>query len=926
MALPSSLPGLLGRRGESDRLSSLVAAAKAGRSQVLVLRGEPGIGKTALLDVVLDRAVGCQVARASGVESEMELAFASLHQMCSPFLDRLDDLPPPQRDALGTAFGLRSGNAPDRFLIGLAVLTLVATVADDGPLVCVVDDAQWLDQASAQVLEFVARRLGAERVALVVAVREPEGALRFTGLPELRVGGLGPHDAAALLQSALTGPLDPRVRERILAESHGNPLALLELPRGRSTADLAFCSDPGATTPPLPLRLERTFLQQVEPLPRPAKRLLLTAAADPVGDVLLLWRAADLLGIEAEAATACEAAGLIELRDRIRFRHPLVRSAVYRSATPSDRRRVHAALAEVTDPSLDPDRRAWHRACAAVGPDEVVAAELERSADRALAHGGLAAAAAFLERATALTPDPGRRAQRALEAAQAEVTAGRFAAAASLLTAAALGPLGEADRARLELLQAQMSFAAHHGNGALPLLLGAARRLERLDPRLARTTYLDALAAALFAGRFAGGPGARQVAEAASSAPPAEVVGKGDVLLDGLAVRFTDGYAASAPLCRRAVRMFVDDELTLDEALRSAWLAASTAVSLWDDTGWDVLTRRHLQTTRQAGALSALPLALTSRVFVHLFTGELTAAAALVQEFQSLAEVTGGVGSLAPYGQACLAAVRGSAEIAEPVIASCLEDVVGRGEGVGVNVVQWARAVLCNGHGRYEEALQAARDAAADPLEPGPPQWALAEVVEAGARTGDTRAAGAAAEQISAMARSTGTDWVLGVEAASRALLGDRRTAEDLYREAVDRLDRTSVQVTLARTRLLYGEWLRREGRRVDARAELRAAHEALSAMGLHAFAERARHELLATGETVRKRTPDTPTELTPQEAHIARLVAQGLTNPEIGAALFISARTVEWHLRKIFGKVGVATRRELRRSVLEVDRASASA
>ncbi|PRY49027.1 regulatory LuxR family protein [Geodermatophilus tzadiensis] len=926
MAPTTSLPRLLGRRNESDELSSLVAAAKAGRSQVLVLRGEAGIGKTALLEVVLERAVGCHVARASGVESEMELAFASLHQLCSAFLDRLDGLPAPQRDALGTAFGLRSGSGPDRFLIGLAVLTLFADLAEDRPLVCVVDDAQWLDQASAQVLEFVSRRLAAERVALVFAVRDPDGDGRLAGLPDLQVAGLGPHDAAALLQSALTGPLDPRVRERILAESHGNPLALLELPRGLSTADLAFGGDPGDTTTSLSLRLERTFLHQVELLPPPARRLLLTASAEPVGDVPLLWRAADLLGIEPEAATTCEAAGLIELRDRIRFRHPLVRSAVYRSATPSDRRKVHAALAEVTDPDLDPDRRAWHRACAATGPDEVVAAELERSADRALAHGGLAAAAAFLDRATALTPDPARRTQRALQGAQAKVTAGQFAEASSLLTAAALGSMSEADRARRDLLLAQMSFAANRGNEALPLLLEAAQRLEPLDPRLARTTYLDALAAALFAGRFAAGPTARHVAEAARSSPPAPSAGKGDVLLDGLAVRFTDGFPASVPACRRAVRMFTDGELSLDEALRSAWLAASTAVSLWDDAGWDVLTRRHLQTARGAGALSALPLALTSRVFVHLFTGDLTAASSLVQEIQTVSEVTGGVGALAPYGEACLAAVRGEAEKADRMTASCLEDFLSRGEGVGVNMMQWARAVLHNGQGRYEEALRAARDAAADPLELGPPQWALVEMVEAGVRSGDARAAAEATDHISAMARSSATDWVLGVEAASRALLSDRGSAEDLYREAIERLGRTSLHVTHARTRLLYGEWLRREGRRVDGRTELRAAHETLSTMGVRGFAERARHELLATGETVRKRTTEAPTELTPQETHIAQLVAQGLTNPEIGAALFISARTVEWHLRKIFAKVGVATRRELRRSMVDIDRASASA
>jgi hypothetical protein len=714
-----------------------VAAAKAGRSQVIVLRGEAGIGKTALLSFLLERAVGCRVGRAAGVESEMELAFASLHQLCSPFLDRLSKLPDPQQEALGTAFGLRSGSAPDRFLVGLAVLTLLSEVAEERPLICVVDDAQWLDQASSQTLEFVARRLAAERVALVFAMRESGEEPRLTGLPDLLVGGLGTRDAAVLLQSTVSGTLDPRVRDRILAECHGNPLALLELPRGLSTADLAFGGDTTAVPTPLIRRLEQGFLGQVRPLPESTRQLLLLAAAEPVGDVPLLWRAAERLGIGPDAAAAGEAAGLIELRDRIRFRHPLVRSVVYRSASHAERRQVHSALAEVTDPESDPDRRAWHRACAAVGPDEAVAAELERSAGRALSHGGLAAAAAFLERAVTLTPDTGRRAQRSLDAAQAKVVAGRFPEASALLAAAQLAPLGEAERARIALLQAQMSFAANRGNEALPLLLEAARRLEPLDAQLARGTYLDALSASFFAGRLAVGPGARHVAEAARAAPPPLTPHKADVLLEALSVLFTDGYAPAAPIAQRAVQMFVSDELTMEEAVRFAWPAASTATSVWDDVGWDVLTRRHLQVVREAGALSALPLALTSRVFVHLFTGDLAAAASLVQEIGSVAEVTGGA-SLGPYAEVSLAAVRGDAGQAEPMIQNCLEDFTARGEGVGVNMMQWARALLCNGQGRYDDALRAAREAATDPLEVGPPKWALVEQVEAGVRSGDT--------------------------------------------------------------------------------------------------------------------------------------------------------------------------------------------
>src|SRR5919112_350519 len=710
----------------------------------------------------------------------MELAFAGLHQLCSPHLDRLGKLPDPQQEALGTAFGLRPGSTPDRFLVGVAVLALLSEVAAERPLVCVVDDAQWLDRASAQALEFVARRLVHERVAMVFAVLASDEEPRLSGLPDLVVRGLGAGDAAALLESSVTGVLDPRVRDRILAESHGNPLALLELPRGLSAADLAFGGDAGHSATPLVQRLEQGFLRQAAPLPQQSLRLLLTAAAEPVGDVQLLWRAAERLGIGSGAAA--EASGLIELRDRVRFRHPLVRSAVYRSATPAERREVHRALADVTDPEVDPDRRAWHRSRAAVGPDEDTAAELERSAGRAFSHGGLAAAAAFLEQAAALTPDPARRAGRSLDAAQAKVHAGALDDASALLATADGGPLGDAGRARVDLLRAEISFAANRGIESLPLLLPAARRLEPLDAQLARDTYLDALSAALSAGRLAAGPGVREVAEAVREAPPSATPRRGDALLSALAVLFTDGYAPATPLLHRAVRAFVTEELTLDEALRSAWLAAATAASLWDDGSWDVLTRRHLDVTRDSGALSALPLALHTRAVVHLFTGDLAAAACLVEEARSFTEVTRS--SLAPYGEVGLLAVRGDAAQAEPLIQRCLEDVTARGEGAGATMVQWARAVLCNGLGRYGDALRAACEAAASPLGLGPPQWALAELVEAGVRTGDTGAAAAALEQLSTMARASGTEWALGIEAGRRALLSGGRTAEGLPPEA----------------------------------------------------------------------------------------------------------------------------------------------
>jgi len=754
-------------------------------------------------------------------------------------------------------------------------------------------------------------------VALVFAVRETDAEPKLAELPELRLRGLGIDDAAALLESAVPGTLDPRVRNRILAESDGNPLALLELPRALTAAELAFGTAARArSTAPLANRLEQGFIRQLTALPQPSRQLLLAAAAEPIGDVPLLWRAAQRLGIGTDAAAEAEAAGLIELRDRVRFRHPLVRSAIYRSATPPQRREVHRALADATDPDTDPDRRAWHRACAAPGPDETVAADLERSADRAVALGGLAAAAAFLETAAALTPDPARRAQRSLAAGQAKATAGAFGTALSLLTAAEEGPLDEAGQATIDLLRAQICYNSSHGNQALPMLLAAARRFEPLDGNLARGTYLDALSAALFAGRLASGPGPsmRRVAAAVREAPAPPAPGKADLLLDGMAVLYTDGYAASAPRLHRAVQAFGREDLTLDEAFHSAWVAAVAAVDLWDDEHWDILSQRHLDTVRQAGALSLLPLALASRAIFDIHSGNLAAAAALVAESQWVAEVTGGENTLTPIPEAWLAAMRGHVKHAEQLIQDTIDAATALGQGVGLNMMYSARAALCNGLGRYEEALAAAREAAAEPLELGPTKWALAELVEAGVRSGHTGAAAGAFEQLSAMTRASGTDLALGIEAARGALLHDDDTADELYREAIGRLGHTRIRVELARAQLLYGEWLRREGRRADARAQLRTAYEALTAMGVEAFADRARHELAASGETVRKRTVATGGELTAQEAHIARLAAEGLTSPEIAAALYLSPRTVEWHLSKIFAKLGLSTRRQLRR------------
>ncbi|TDW90527.1 regulatory LuxR family protein [Kribbella pratensis] len=924
MAVSSGWPGLRGRRSECEALASILRDARSGQSQVMVLRGEAGIGKTALLQYLLANADGYQVSRAAGVESEIELAYASLHQLCIPFLDRLDQLPPPQRTALETTFGLASGTPPDRFVVGLGVLNLLSHAAEEQPMLCIIDDAQWLDQASAQALEFVARRLHAEPVAMVFAVRTTDEQPKLTALPELELDGLSDHDAAELLESAATGRLDAQVRDRLVAESHGNPLALLELPRDLLSADTAPEYD-STVDHGLVSRLEEGFLRQLGSLPDQARQLMILAAAEPVGDIDLVRRASQHIGIGTEAIAAAESTGLLELRHRVEFRHPLVRSAVYRAATPAELRTVHQALADASDPVGDPDRQAWHRSHAASGPDESVATALEQSADRALGRGGVTAAAAFLQAAAALTPDPTRRSQRSLAAAQAKVTGGAFGDALSLLAMAQAGPLDEAESARVSLLQAQIAHYSEGGNKGLPLLLAAAGRLEQLDPRLARETYLDAFAAAMFAGRLASGSGIgmRQVAEALRGMQLPDAADKPDLMLRDVAVLYTDGYAAAAPSLLGTVRAFGSDELTIEESVRFAWLAACAATDLFDDLNWDVLTQRHLTAIRQIGALSVLPVALNSRIIYDLYSGDIAEAESLVAECDWVAEVTGGQNAMTPYGDVCLSAIRGDAVRAEARFRKLLDDVTARGEGVGLNMIGWFQAVMFNGLGRHEEALAAARLAAASPLELGPPKWALAELVEAGVRIGNGVDAKLAFEQLSSYTQASGTDAALGVEAGRRALLDPDRTAEDSYREEAERLARTTLEVERARAQLRYGEWLRRQDRRKEARTKLRLAFETFSAMGVDGFADRARQELGATGETVRRRTVESTGDLTAQESHIARLAAEGLTNAEIGSALFLSGRTVEWHLRKIYTKLGVQTRRELRQTLPDSARAT---
>jgi DNA-binding CsgD family transcriptional regulator/tetratricopeptide (TPR) repeat protein len=902
-------PLLRGRRSECEALDQLLAGAQMGHSGVLVLRGESGVGKTALLDYLAGRATGFRIVHAAGAEFEMELAFSGLHQLCAPLLGGLAGLPDQQRNALATAFGLASGDAPDRFLVGLAGLGLLSEAAEQRPLLCVVDDGQWLDRASAQALAFVARRVLAEPIALVFAVREPSETHELTGLPELVVGGLSDVDARAMLDSLVLGPMDERVRDRIVAEARGNPLALLELPRALTPAALAG----GVGLPdtmPLASRIERSFVRQIRSLPSDTQRLLLVGAVEPIGDVTLLWRAAERLEIGPDAAAPAVTAGLIELGVRVRFRHPLVRSAVCRSAPVAERQAVHRALADATDGETAPDRRAWHRAQGALGPDESVARELVRCAARAQGRGGVAAAAAFLARATELTPNPELRAGRALVAAQAKLDAAAPDAAFDLLATADIGPLDELRRARLERLRAELAFATTRGSAAPPSLLEAAKRLEPLDAELARETYLDAVGAAIFAGRESPGGGVVRVAEAARAAPPAPRPPRPiDLLLDGLACRFTESYATAVQPLRRALEAYVATDGRPND-VRALWLACRVAPDLWEDELWHQLAVRAVSVARAAGHLSLLPIALTYRAGVHVHAGEFDAAAALIAEADAISDATGG----APlwYTSLVLAAWRGQENRALQLVQLSVGDATVRGEGRAIALAHYATAVLYDGLGRYEDALAAAQRACAyEDL--GLFGWALIELIEAAARSDKPDVAADALLRLDERTQAAGTDWALGIQARSRALVSDGDAPDAFYREAIERLGRTRIAVHLARAQLLYGEWLRRQNRRVDARDQLRAAHETFIRVGASAFAQRARRELSATGETVRKRTVETLDELTAQEVQVARLAAEGRTNPEIAAQLFISARTVEYHLHKVFTKLAIVSRKELR-------------
>jgi DNA-binding CsgD family transcriptional regulator len=926
---------LVGRGRERATVDRILSEVRDGASRSMVIRGDPGIGKSALVDYMVAAAAGFRVIRVTGVESELEFAFAALQQACVPLLRHLDQLPAPQADALRLAFGLRSagdltaGRAepPDRFLVGLGVLALAAEEAAAQPLLCIVDDAQWVDQTSLQALAVAGRRLYGESVALIFTARGGTVLSELAGFPELTLTGLPERDARALLATIVRERLDDRVRDRIIAEAAGNPLAIMEFSREVTEAgELAggFEVSPWITRPPAD-RVADRFLARVNGLPAATRRLLLAAAADPLGDPALLRRAGTVLGLGLDDLAPAEAADLVRLDAHVTFRHPLVRSAIYRSAPAADRHAAHAALAQATDQELDPDRRAWHRAQATFGPDEDAAADLERSANRALARGGPAAAAAFLERAAALSPEPAERARRSLAAAQPRYDAGAAREAGRLLAAAQAGPLDEFQRARADQLAAQIASVTSAPGDVPRLLLSAAARLAPRDPRLSRQAYLDALTSAMI---MRGSTSWQDVGRAARGAPPPPGPPQTeDLLLDGLAAQAADGYEAGLPALREALRAIAADATDATDpagaaaVVRTLWSGCRVAMNLWDDESLVVIAGRLVTKAQGVGAVLELPGAFAMAATASLLTGDLAAAAAYVEQFESVRAITRSIA--APHGRLALAAWRGQADSGASgergdatVLDSDSVDRDGADRAASLGVSAYATALLCNGLGRYQEAVDAADTVTGRIDQLGYTLWALPELAEGAARCGNLALAVRAVSLLERTTLPSGTEWALGMLARCRALTAGGGQAEELYQEAIARLGRTRVMPQLARARLLYGEWLRREKRRGDARAELRAAGEMFSAMGASGFAQRADRELAATGEHVRKRDVGPVTDLTAQEEQIARLVADGRSNPEIGVQLFISPRTVEYHLRKIFAKLDITGRGQLARAL----------
>jgi DNA-binding CsgD family transcriptional regulator len=910
-------PVIHGRIAEQDAIDLMLAAARAGSSGALVIWGGTGSGKTLLLDLAARSAVGIRVERISGVEAERELPFAAVHQLVRGMLDGAEALPLPQRQALNAAFGLGRDAPPDRFLVSLAVLGLLSNASAEQPLLCIVDDAHWLDRRSAETLVFAARRSGTGAISFVFAAEPTEAATALDTLPELRLAGLSDEEAGEVLAAAVAGAINRLVRDRVIAEAGGNPLALQQLAAALTPSQLNGRSVlPERLT--LGARLEHRLVRLVLELPPQTQLLLLLLSADPGGDEGLLARAATALRVGPEAAGPAEGGELLEA-GRLVFRHPFVASALYRAAGALERSKVHEALAAAADPETDPDWRAWHRAASVLGPDEDVAAELERAAPRALAREGHALAARFLEHSARLTPDPGRRSERTLEAVRHLLMSGATGRAWALLADASLYVHDERQRVQAERLRGAISLERGRGGTAPDVLLQAALTLEPLDVPLARETHLEALIQSLYSGPLVSGDLLRKIASAGRAAPrPVGAATVADEILDSFAALFTEGHAAAAEGLRSVVERLRLGEG--DDDLRTLGYGCHAAMETWDDEAVHVIATRRLQRARDTGALTELPRALSYMAHCEVLFGRFDVAIELVDEAGAVTAATRnpGIVDRANAVRLIVSAWQGREEEARTLAEDGIREAVARGHGAEINLAQYALSVLENGLGRPAAALVAAR--VAFELKTIYVTTAVTpELIEAAVRSGEPHLAAPALARLTESALAGGTEWGLGMLARSRALLAEGAAAEELYLAAIEHLSRCRARVHLARARLLYGEWLRRSRRPREARDQLRTAYDMCSSMRAAGFAERARTDLLATGEHRVSRTAQSVELLTPHELRIARLASEGASNGEIAAALFVSRRTVEYHLHKIYRKLDIGSRTQLARKLVEL-------
>jgi DNA-binding CsgD family transcriptional regulator len=904
---------LLDRHAERAAIDDVLQSVRGGFSASLVIRGSAGVGKTALLGYAAESARDMRVCSVTGIETEVGLAFAALHQVLVPVLPGLAELPDPQRHAVQAAFGMEAGSVADRFLVGLAALTLLARAAEDQPVLCVIDDEQWLDAESAGVLGFVARRLYADQVGMVIAVTEPAPAHAFEQLPEVSVGGLPAEEAGQLLRSAAGAPINDQVVDRILAETEYNPLALVEVGPEFTAEELTGRAE---LPSPMPLgrRLRDRFRRQVAGLHQDTQTFLLVAAVEAGDSRPVLWRAAREGGIDPDTAAAeAEAAGLMELTaGSVRFRYPLIRSAVYHGAPDAGRRRAHLLLSAACDALRDPDLRAWHLGAAATGPDEGVAAELELAANRAQARGGYTGRVALLRRSVELTADNDRRVRRELALADAELRSGDPDIAQDLVDTALPNLSEPRPRALGEQLRGEILFAQGHVTDSAAILVGAARLLAP-DHAAAR----EAAAAAMRAALWAGPTESKEVSTAAAALPrPARSEARvSDLLLEGFAARFTTGFTASVEPFRAALSALRSEDPGQVTELRWFEMAAIAALCIWDaDTVLDI-TNRFLRAARTQGALALLPAALALRATADCLIGRLTDAE---DRWTEMREIIAASRSATVIGVDSLSegtALVYSGRIAEAraVGTARIRESTSRGQGGLADVGRAITAIADVWAGDYAAAVIAAATVVQDDV-PFVAEATLPELIEAAARNGQRSEAMSAFHIMSERALAVGTPEALGIRSRCAALLDDGDDAEACYQEAIGHLERGRAAVELARAHLQHGEWLRRRKRKRDARSELRTARDMLDAMGAKGFAARAAAELRATGERARPRTPAATLDLTPQEARVAGLAAEGETNNQIAAQLFISPRTVEYHLSKVFTKLGVSSRAQLAR------------